>query len=344
MRFTFPIITLCKGGAQRMLAEIANGLVEKGHHVNILMPSFGIVEFDLKANLIRTGNQLEARNYPPADVIVSNFYTTVPSAEEASQIDKGKHVRLSLCYEPMFLEDQHETFPLYQATPHLFVISKYQQQLIELNHGIRGEVVPTGISPVFHNLKQRGQAAPPTVSAVVRKTEGVEGGSWHRQQDYLMEVLRSVKRRYPSVQVELICPPNEFATSRSLKRLGTTGEFHFLTPHNDQDLCKYYNRSNIFVASSIFEAASMPSLEAMRCGAAVAALYSGGNADYLRNEETGLISYAYQKRLDTDISQLIENQGLRNTLATNGEKEADKWTWQRSVDIFESKAVEIANG
>ena len=43
MKILFPIETLCKGGGQRMLAEIMNGLAIKGHDVTILMPPSGKV-------------------------------------------------------------------------------------------------------------------------------------------------------------------------------------------------------------------------------------------------------------------------------------------------------------
>jgi len=38
MRFTFPVLNLSIGGAQRMLVELVNGLVQRGHDVTVLMP------------------------------------------------------------------------------------------------------------------------------------------------------------------------------------------------------------------------------------------------------------------------------------------------------------------
>ena len=54
MKILFPIETLCKGGGQRMLAEIMNGLTIKGHDVTILMPPSGKVLYPTNAKLIRT--------------------------------------------------------------------------------------------------------------------------------------------------------------------------------------------------------------------------------------------------------------------------------------------------
>lgn len=52
MRLTFPILTLSRGGAQRMLAELANRLAEIGHEVVVLLPSHGIVEYEMKCPII----------------------------------------------------------------------------------------------------------------------------------------------------------------------------------------------------------------------------------------------------------------------------------------------------
>jgi glycosyltransferase involved in cell wall biosynthesis len=338
MRFTFPILTLCIGGAQRMLAEITNGLVDRGHDVTILMPASGDVEYNIKAKIRRTnGVELRDADYPVADVIVSNYYTIVPSAQTASLSGKGIHVRFSLCYEPTFLPENHVTFPSYQATERLIVLSKWQREIIRLNHGIQGHIVPVGISSAFRNLKIRNAAAPLQISAIARLAEGT--WSWHRDQPYLIEQLEVIKRILPQIEINLFCPPKEFAQSPTMNRLQHQGVFRVLTPLNDEEMCYHYNRSDIFVNSSTYDSASIPGLEAMKCGAALVTTYSGGNEDYCRHEENCLLSFRYENRLAHDIMRLIQNPFLRQKLAEEGEKEALKWTWQRSVTEFERAIV-----
>jgi hypothetical protein len=334
MKFTFPILTLCLGGAQRMLAEITNGLVEKGHDVTILMPPQGKIDYPIKSKLIYSKKSvLEEGDYPKSEVIVSNYYLTVPSAHAASQKGKGIHVRLSLCYEPTFLPDNHISFPTYFLTKNLIVLSKSQQQLIYLDHGIKGHIVPVGISSTFKNRNIRNSHSSMQISAIVRKPEG--GFSWHRQQDYLLNQLEMVRLKHPNIIINLITPPDELFDSQTLKGLKATNKYKFFTPANDTELCYHYNHTDIFVNSSIYDSASIPSLEAMKCGAAIVTTYNGGNHDYCRHEENALISYRYENRLGLDILRLIQDQQLRTRLAQEGEKEAAKWTWQRSVTSFE---------
>lgn len=198
MRFTFPILTLSHGGAQRMLIELTNGLTAIGHQVTLLLPVDGVISYDVRSNVVRSSLMtLNVQDFPPGDVIVSNYYTTVPIAQEASNQGKGIHVRLSLCYEPPFLPDNSLSFPSYHVTEHLIVLSRWQQDLIRLNHGITGSIVPIGVSSSFKNMKIRHSLQEPlNVTAILRNVE--RGFSWHREQDYLIEQLDLVKSFVPT--------------------------------------------------------------------------------------------------------------------------------------------------
>ena len=335
LRITFPIITLCIGGAQRMLAEMVNGMAARGHEVTVLMPQAGVVDYPVNARIVRTDSMyfIQEHDYPQGDVIISNYFTLIPGAEQASQNGKGTHIRLSLCYEPTFLPENHVTFPTYHVTKNLLVLSNWQQQLIRLNHGVHAHIVPVGVSSAFYNMRIRKPEGPLQISAILRRTEG--GQAWHREQPYLIHELLQVKSRYPNVQINLFTPPHEFAHSPSLQAIKASHPFRYLTPGNDRELCYHYNETDIFVNSSTYDTASIPGLEAMKCGAALVTTYAGGNSDYCRHEENGLMSYRYENRLAQDIIRLIENPELRRKLAAAGEEEAKKWTWERSTDAFE---------
>lgn len=341
MKFTFPILTLCKGGAQRMLAELANGLVDRGHEVMILMPSSGVIEYPVQADIKRIPNsyELKEQDYPKADVIVSNYYTLVNEAQKASLNQKGIHIRLSLCYEPTFLPEQELSFPSYHVTPHLLVLSKWHRDLIQLNHGITGKIVPVGISKEFYNQKIKSQNKVPNVTAIIRKPEG--GFSWHREQEYLLNQFMVVRKAIPEVQLTLITPPNELYTSPALQSIKASGLYTFRTPADDRELAYYYNQADIFVNSSTYDTASLPGLEAMKCGAALVTTYNGGNADYCIDGTNAFISYRYEDRLSSDILKLLNQPNLRKELAKRGEEEASKWTWDRSVQAMEDAVTHL---
>lgn len=341
MKFTFPIITLSMGGAQRMLAELVNGLVERGHDVTILMPRCGIIEYAMKAKIIRTRqlDYIDVDEFPQSDFIISNYYTIVSGSQVASEQGKGVHIRLSLCYEPSFLPNNDITFRTYHLTRHLLVLSAWQQQLIALNHGVMGHIVPVGISPSFRNEHVRDRQNRLHISAILRRPEW--GHVWHREQDYLLYHLQLIKAQYPDVSINIFTPPYEYSTSPYLQSLKKQYDFRFLQPVDDKAMSRHYSEAHIFVSSSTYDTAQIPGLEAMRCGAALVTTYAGGNMDYCRNGDNCLLSYRYENNLSDHIRQLIENPALRKKLAAAGEDEAAKWTWKRSLDKFEDALYAI---
>lgn len=344
LTIVFPIITLSIGGAQRMLAELVNGLSAKGHDVSVLMPPEGIINYTIHAKILRTKQHfmIHEKDYPKSDFIVSNFYTLVPGAHQASLNGKGQHVRLSLCYEPAFLPENQISFPTYHISKHIVVLSNWQKQLIALNHGHQAHIVPVGVGTAFKNMHIRGTQTQLQISAIMRRPEG--GYSWHREQDYLISQLEIVQAKYPHVRINLMSPPEEFQSSPHLQSIKANHPtFRYLTPGHDGAMAYHYNETDIFVSSSTYDSASLPGLEAMRCGAALVTTYNGGNMDYCRHEQNGLMSYRYENRLAADVCRLIEDADLRRRLAAAGEIEAAKWTWERSVDAFERALYDIRN-
>ncbi|WP_150269670.1 glycosyltransferase family 4 protein [Paenibacillus tepidiphilus] len=342
MRVTFPILTLSRGGAQRMLAELANRLFKIGHEVTVVLPAGAIVEYALECPVVfSTGEELSEVDFPYADIIVSNYYTTVPVAQRASEQGKGIHVRLALCYEPTFLPDNNQSYASYHMVKHLMVLSRWQQETVRLNHGIKGRIIPIGVNADFHNMHLREQVRSPVVSAIMRKPEG--GFSGHREQDYLMEQLGIVKALHPEVSIFLLTPPGEFATSAALQALRSDPRFQVRTPSGDEELCYHYNEADIFVSSSTYDTGSLPGLEAMRCGAALATLYSGGNLEYCRHGQNCLMSYRHENRLAEDIVRLVRDKDLRVRLARQGESDSARYTWERSMQLFQSELFEIVS-
>ncbi|WLD94958.1 glycosyltransferase family 4 protein [Alkalihalobacillus sp. AL-G] len=342
MKITFVAITLCKGGAQRMLVELANGMANNGHDVAFIMPPQGVIEYPVHVKVIRSnGVNITAQEIPISDVIISNYYSLINICNQANQLGKGVHIRISLCYEPVFLPDHEASFKSYHQSNNLIVLSNWQKELIKLNHGIEGEIVPVGISKTFQNTGGKSNVKRLQVSGILRIPEG--GYSWHREQEYLIQTFTALKHKYPRCTFNVITPPNELQSSPILRKTHSNRLFNSLTPHDDISLNQYLNNTDIFVSSSTYDTASLPGLEAMKCGAALVTVYSGGNMEYCRNGQNCLLSYRHENKLIEHVSALIDQPQLRERIAREGEKEAVKWTWQRSVLKFEQAIQKFMN-
>lgn len=344
LRITFLILTLSKGGGQRMLVEIINGLAERGYHVSVVMPMVGTIEYELKAPVIRVQhpNMITVNDCPVSDFIISCCALYAPIAAQASINGKGIHIRFSLFYEPIHAPNSNELFPGYFLTTHVLSISTWHQKLIELLHGIKSHLVPIGISKDFKNHNSRQPKSTLNISTVFRGYGDVT--YWHHDQEYLVNQLIFIHNHFPNVQVNFFTPPNEFNNSPIVHSFKSHHPWiNFLTPQNDIELCHYYNNTDIFVSSSYFDAGSLPGLEAMQCGAALVTTCSGGNMDYCRHEENCLVSHRYNADLANNIIRLIQDPNLRQKIATAGQMEAKKWTWDQSVRRFEEAILKIRN-
>jgi glycosyltransferase involved in cell wall biosynthesis len=250
------------------------------------------------------------------------------------------HVRLALCYEPAFLPHNNLSYASYSITRNLLVLSRWQQEIVRLNHGIKGRIVPVGVNEEFRNMNIReAEGRQLVVSAIMRKPEG--GFSGHREQEYLLQQLNLVKQIHPEVKLYLITPPEEYSSSAMLQSLLADERYQVRTPLNDIELSYHYNESDIFVSSSTYDTGSLPGLEAMRCGAALVTLYSGGNLEYGVHGHNCMMSYRFENRLAEDIITLIRHKDMREELARKGESDSGRYTWAKSAEIFYDELLYI---
>lgn len=98
-------------------------------------------------------------------------------------------------------------------------------------------------------------------------------------------------------------------------------------PHTHiQDL---YHSASIYIHPSLWEAFTLPILEAMASGLPVIASEVGGTPEIIRHEETGLLFQpGNTKSLAEAIIRLLEDEELRQALRTRAMQTIEgKYTW-----------------
>lgn len=109
-------------------------------------------------------------------------------------------------------------------------------------------------------------------------------------------------------------------------------------PHgiSDKDLVRFYNRTGIFLSSSLHEGFSLTPLEAMACGAVVVHTNAGGNMVYSRDRENCLIVPFgdAQAMVDTCL-ELVDDIDLMTDLQGGGFETASEWPWEPVIDQLE---------
>ncbi|ADI15828.1 glycosyl transferase group 1 [Truepera radiovictrix DSM 17093] len=98
-----------------------------------------------------------------------------------------------------------------------------------------------------------------------------------------------------------------------------------------------YNESAVFLATSWTEGWGLPGCEALLCGCALAATEVGGHLEYARHGETALLSPPKDPgALARNVLTLLQNPPLRVTLARQGHRYVQRFSWERAVARLEA--------
>lgn len=150
----------------------------------------------------------------------------------------------------------------------------------------------------------------------------------------MIKALPLVLAHYPETKVYV--SGYNFVTNRGLrlngfgkyigslmKKNGVTNKINFLGILSENEICKRFISSHIFVCPSSIENSSNSIGEAQLLGVPCVASYVGGVADLINNEETGLI-YRFEEveMLAMAICRIFSDDSLAQKLSINGRKAA----------------------
>ncbi len=356
--FVLPMYLASPSGGFKVVYEYANRLAALGHEVAVvhprtIEPQAGLVEavkkrlwkfklrllnrplvswFDVndKVNLI-LATDLNEQNIPDADVIFATASDTAfPVA--AYSASKGRKFYLVQSYETWHLpEDKVQAS--WKLPMHKIVVSRHLQQTAEsLGEQSRTTYIPLGIdlsqfrllTPINERHELRvGMLAHPN------EVKGTRDG---------LAALEIVKTKRPDLQVALFGtePRLDFIPDwMSYERLPTA-----------ERLAELYNSCRIFLNPGRAEGWGLPAAEAMACGCAVVSADNGGIHEFAVDGETALIvSIKRPDLLAEKILVLIENDELRQQLATAGHQSIKQFSWERAVNsMVEVLALSSATG
>lgn len=323
MKIVFPVLSLEMGGGARFMYHLANALADKGHDIEVVMPEKGLQVWPLRTKLRRV-KELTPSSIPSADFILPNFYSTVWPAWESK---KGRVVRLSLGYEPLWVPDSEIAKQTYLIGAPILSISQWHRQLLLQETGLESTVISGGVdAAIFHPYPKRSeQTGRKNIFYIMR--DPASGYTWKGGSDFLKAIIRL--KDHVNFELTVSVPENALFTSPVPCRTISTA--------TDQELARLYAEADLFVYTSYFEAFGLPPLEAMACGTAVVTTDCGGNRDYVKNGENCLlVPPSDLDQLSGAIYHLLTKDSECQRIASTGHLFAQAWSWQRTADQVEA--------
>jgi len=361
VKIAFLQPNLKAGGGNRSQIVLANGLMERGHDVSIIVPK-GLVSktpLQIKARIEEVGFPISNLylsalvNYPligfslrKYDAVVVTFSIIVCFTFLFTWLFGTKFFYFARSYDPLILDQtkigsrcllwlyRFMARLSYEIPLKLIVNSKWTGQMIAKNTFRKAtyQVVSNGVDLSVFNCSQQFEGDSEKECKQILVLGKIQE---YKGLGDLYAALEILIRKQSNFEL-VIMTPDEIQVRDSLLYKAT-----IVRPTNDQEIAMAYKNADVFVSSSWYEGFCLPPLEAMACGTPVALTDSGGVREYATHEYNCLMSPAREpEKLAKNIEVLLTDNVLASRLVQNGLNTAQKFTWEKSVNKIETILIQ----
>jgi glycosyltransferase involved in cell wall biosynthesis len=354
LNVVIPLFGVSRGGGIRVIAELANGLAQRGHSIVLITPPIICFPFPLDKQVkLISRDKYKSKNrflgkfkdylfiYENAgisgDIVLSNYYTTFFLGWMLKFFKGKKHVYFIQGYEPDFF-DLKQSFSnriksnfaklTYVIKPDLRItISQFIKNKIGKNDLI---IINDGIDPkIFRKNIDKERSSSEMVICTIALDIKRKGFY-----DFIkaIEILKSKRNDFKILL---------FSSQHDIK-LDLSFPYSIIFPSNDLEIVECLQKCDIFVSASHLEGFGLPGLEAMGCGAALVTSNSGGVTQYAVNEVNSLVFDVEDvDALVVALERLLDNPSLYDNIVQEGILTAEKFTWENMCQNFERELSQL---
>lgn len=339
-------------GGYKIVFEYANRLVEKGHEVGIvfdckqLYTGYHFPEFlrrILSYYAVKTNprwfllnkkvkkiyaNGILDHEVPDADIVIATAILTVHDVHQLSS-KKGKKVYFIQDFENWGYTDE-EVYETYGLNMKNIVIAKWLKEIVDKHSHSESVYIPNGIDLTIYGIDiPITERNPYSISMMYRKEV-------HKGTKYGLEAINRIKELYPNVEVRLFGVPD--------RPEELPDWIEYTTKATQSQLRTIYNHSAIYLTPSVIEGFGLTGAESMACGCALVSTAYQGVFEYAENNKNALISPVRDvDALVNNIERLFNDNELRIKMATKGNTDIKKLSWENSVNLFEKTLEGLFN-
>jgi glycosyltransferase involved in cell wall biosynthesis len=311
---TLFLPSLHGGGAERSMVTLANGLVEKGYQVHLLLAKAEGVYFAEISEGVQVLSLQARRTILSFSALVKYLHTVTPYA----MISALENANLSAIWskvlcglpEKLIITERSVNTILYRNHPRLELrlipyltrlFYRYADQVIAVSHGVAQDLEKNGVpkekittiyNPVDIDKVKRLSQEPVTHHWFVPKRYPIilSAGRLSREKNFvfLLEAFHNILERKEARLVILGEGEERQQLERKIKQLGLEGKVDL--PGFDPNPFKYMCQADVFVLPSRVEGLPGVLIQAMALGTPVVATDSpGGSSEILENGKWGVL-------------------------------------------------------
>ncbi len=320
-------------GGSKIILEHANYLVQRGHKVTIIShyPKPTWFNMDDKIEFIMVPwEKILCEVIHECDVIVATYWREIYECIEQKKapvvyFEQGD----SHLFDVESLDER--TFKYiqkqFEVVPFIFTVSNYAAEKIKEIYKRDSVVIPNAVNDnCFYSLKKTKKSENDANIAIIGSESSTFKGI-----NKILEAIEILRKKGYLIKLNWVTP-NKPINSK---------EKCFVNPPQ-YEIGNILRDSDIYVCASKYESFGLPILEAMKCGLPIITTDTGGNRDFVKNNENALITDGTPEDIASKIEILLENKELLENLAKNSLLISEKYTWKNIIDILENYYKEIA--
>ena len=198
-------------------------------------------------------------------------------------------------------------------------VSRWLKDLVYEKSGQFCAYVPNAIDfNVFHTVNPIDSTSRKYITFLYHENE-------RKGCTYAIELIKRIHTMYPYIG---ICMFGAISRGKEIPSY-----VEYVEKANGNKLLKIYNKTKIFVCTSLVEGFGLTGAESMACGAALVTTKTNGSDEYAVDGYNALVSAPRDvEGMFKNIKRLMDDEAYRVYLAQNGVNTIRKFSWDNSID------------
>jgi glycosyltransferase involved in cell wall biosynthesis len=348
MKINYTMFGTGLSGGVRVLFEIANGLVDRGHQVTftILGNKNDCSWFPLKAEVkcVPISSPGKLINYGLRRFFDINLYPHSEIKQLAREIPICDINVATLCFTAFSVFTNGNGVPFYHMQHYepLFFTDRYLKKLAEETYYLPLNKIANSIwlknqmkekygydIPVINPAIRHNTFYPREVGKDTKKIRVLCFGKQIRWKGFLeaLKAMEFVMKKRDDVEF--------IAFGMDKPAYKSNIPYRFVEAPSDDELAELYSSANVMICPSWYESFPLFPLEAMACGAPIVTT-PYGTEDYAFHERNCLVVPPRNpKALADAVLRLIGDEELTERLKKEGIKTAKQFTWDKTINKVE---------